>query len=218
MRINVDQRLAVEVLDRKTFEVSTARVLGDATEETPARFIALHRHADMADELPVNAARQEVENSADELVKLLATLDANTIMDLVSFVEKAHGIVQRSGTYYSFLVAIVSTARVLAAGIGNVNVQLWTSDGSRPVLRPTVQAVGDTRVLTSALGLGFDPRQIQAADLSLGDGDRIIVGIDADVGSLQPVRTMPPGEVLQHIVESVSTERSAIVGVIASQS
>lgn len=220
MRSDLDQWIAVDVIDGNDLGVGTVRTAGAGTDRNPARLVLLHRHADMADETPAAEAQTDVERGADEVANILARVDAQPATSaLASVVEKAHNVLQGSGTYYSVLVAIVDTSRVIAAGIGSVNLQLWTSEGAEPVLHSTTVAVGSIHVLSSALGLGFDAEQIQTASLSLNAGDRIIAGVHADMSFLKPMRgTEPSSEVLQHIIEAANFERSAIVGVIASRS
>ena len=133
-RIEVDERIAVDVIDRKNFGSSAVRVAGDATDQNPARLVLLRRHADMADETPASEARTDVERGADRVAHILSGVDSEAASDLTLVVEKAHNALQGSGTYYSILVAIVATSRVVAAGIGNVNLQLWTNGGAQEVL------------------------------------------------------------------------------------
>jgi hypothetical protein len=218
MSIDATNRIALNVIDRQATGLSTVRVLGDATDQNPARLVLLRRHADMADETPAAEARTDVERGADEVASALAGISSQgETSDLTSVVEKAHNVLKCSGTYYSILVAMVTASRVVAAGIGDVSLQLWTGKGAEPMLKPTTVAVGPTRVLSSALGLGFDVERIQTVNLSLGPGDRIIVSVDAELSFSRPMQeNESAADVLQRIVEAASFKRSAIVGVIAA--
>jgi hypothetical protein len=218
MRIDVDTRIAVDVIDRKGIGFSTVRISGDASDRHPARLILLRRHADMADDTPDVEARSDVERGADKLAKILEDVGQRvTKLEVASVIEKAQDALKESGTYYSVLVAVVTASRVVAAGIGNVNVQLWTSRGTQSMLNSTTVVVGRTRVLSSTLGLGFDPDRIQTADLSINSGELVIVGVEADLAVLHPTGAREsPSEVLMLILERMSIERSAIIGVIAA--
>lgn len=218
MRVHVDGRIAVDVIERNSFGFSTVRLAGDATDSNPARLVLLRRHADMADETPAAEALADAESSAEKVARILDSVEPlRTRFDLVSVVEKAQEVVKESGTYYSVLVGVITASRVAAAGIGNVNMQLWRSDRTEPLLNPTTVVVGRTCVLSSALGLGYDRDQVQTVDLSLSDDDRILVGVDADLAVLHPVHgRQSPTEVLEFIVERMNFDRSAIVGVITA--
>jgi hypothetical protein len=218
MRIDVGARIAVDVIDRKGIGFSTARVSGDATDRNPARLVLLRRHADMADETPDVEARSDVERGADKLARILEDVDQRiTQSALASVVERSQDTLKEGGTYYSALVAVVTASRVVVAGIGNVNVHLWAKAGTQSMLNSTTTVLGRTRVLSSALGLGFDPDRIQSADLMIYSGDRIIVGVEADLAVLHPTGAREsPSDVLKLILERMSFERSAIVGVIAA--
>jgi hypothetical protein len=218
MRIDVNARIAVDVIDRKSIGFSTVRLSGDATDRHPARLVLLRRHADMADETPNTEAQSDVERGADQLARLLEDVDRRVTRSVVaSILQKAQDAVQASGTYYSVLVALITASRVVAAGIGNVNAQLWTSHGNRSMLSATTVVVGGTRVLSNALGIGFDPDRIQSADLTIRRGDRVVVGVEADLAVLHPMSAREsPSEVLDLILERINFERSAIIGVIAA--
>jgi hypothetical protein len=217
MRIDIDTRIAVDVIDRKGSGFSTIRHAGDATDQDPARLVLLRRHADMADETSDIEARSDVERGADKLARILERVDQQlTRAALASVVEKAQDALKESGTYYSVLVMVVAASRFVAAGIGNVDVRLWAGDGIQSIVNSTTVVVGGARVLSSALGLGFDPDRIQSADLSISSGDRIIVGVETDVALVQPMRGESPREVLKLILERTSFDRSAIIGVITA--
>jgi hypothetical protein len=218
MRIDVGDRIAVEVIDRKGIGFSTVRVSGDASDRHPARLVLLRRHADMADETQDVDARSDVERGAGKLARILEDIDQPVTPSAPgSAVEKAQDALKESGAYYSALVAVVTTSHFVAAGIGNVNVQFWAKRGTQSILNPTTVILGRASLLSSALGLGFDPDRIQSADLSISSGDRIIVGVEADLAVLHPMgEKESPSEVLKLIRERMNFERSAIIGVIAA--
>jgi hypothetical protein len=220
MSIDAADRIAFDVIDRQATGFSTVRVMRDATGQNPARLVLLRRHADMADETPAAEARTDVERGADDVASILGSISSQgETFDLTSVVEKAHNVLKGSGTYYSILVAMVTMSRVIAAGIGDVTLQLWTEKGAEPMLKPTTVPVGSTRVLSSALGLGFDVQRIQTANLSLGTGDRIIVSVAAEVSFFRPMQEdESAADVLQRIVKAASFKQSAIIGVIAAPS
>jgi hypothetical protein len=172
----------------------------------------------MADETPDVEARSDVERGADKLARILEDVDQRvTRSDVVSVVEKAQDALKESGTYYSVLVAVVTASRLVIAGIGNVNVQLWASHWTESILSSTTVVVGRTRVPASTLGLGFDADRIQSADLLINSGDRIILGVEADIAILHPTgEGESPSEVLKLILERMSLERSVIIGVVAA--
>lgn len=218
MRIHVGERIAVEMIDRKKFGFSTARIVGEFTDQDPARLVFLHRHADMADDTSDLDARSDVERGADRLANILASAVSSGIpSDLSAAVEEANTALREGGTYYSVLLAIVARTWVVAAGIGNVTVQLWTSDGSQSLLSPTMTIVGKTPVLSNALGLGFQRDGIQKTNISLSAGDRLIIGADVEVDDVPPTPTTDsPVKILQNILDRKGSRGTGIVGVISA--
>ena len=217
MRIQIDERIAVDVIDRKSFGFSAARIAGGATDRDPARIVLLHRHADMGDDTADDEAQADVEGGAERVASILENAVRDGVpSDLGAAVEEAHGVVRESGTYYSALLAVVNGSHLVASGIGNVSLHLWTSDSSQSILNPTTIAVGNTRVLAGALGLGFQPDRIQKTALSLSAGNRIIIGVDVEVSFLQPMGSShSSNDVLQFILEKTSSRGTGIVGVIS---
>lgn len=217
MMINIGANIAVEMLDAGAFGINAVRVGGEATDQQPARMVFLHRHADMADEKTANDSRSEVERGADDLASVLASVDTRvTEPDLSWVIEKTQDALKDTDTYYSVLVAMVRGRSVAVAGIGNMNMHLWEGDSVRSILRATMELVGGTRIMSSALGLGFAPGRIQKAWLSLDSGDRIIIGVNADLNSLHPAgHSESANDIAQRIVQSADVRRSAVFCVIA---
>jgi hypothetical protein len=218
MRVHIDARMAVDVIERGGFGFSAVRIAGNATDDNPAKLVLLRRHADMADETPAAEARVDVERGAARVARIIDDVDPlRTGSDLTSVLEKAQEALKESGTYYSVLVAVITTSRVVAVGVGNVSMQLWRGDRSEPMLNPTTVVVGGTRVLSSALGLGYDRDQVQTADVSLGAEECILLGVDADLTVLHPMRGRQSAtQLLEFVVDRVNVERSVIVGVITA--
>jgi hypothetical protein len=216
MRISIGRAIVVENVDTGVFGINAVRVGGEATDQQPARLVLLHRHADMADEKTVDDARSEIERGADNLASALASVDTRVAAsDLSMVIEKAQNALKDTETYYSVLVAMVRGRSVFAAGIGNMNMHLWEIDAVRPILSATMSLVGSTRIMSSALGLGFAPERIQKAWLSLNAGDRIIMGVNADLSSLQPAgHSESANEVVHRALQSADVRRSAVFGVI----
>jgi hypothetical protein len=209
-------QIAIAVIERQGRGFGAARVSGNATDDSPARLVLLRRHADMADEISDIDARTDAERGAEMIASILEGVESGAGVDnLAAVLDQAQEALRASGAYYSVLIAIVTTRRVTAGGIGNVTMRRWTPDRNDAVLDPTITRAGGTHILSGAPGLGYDRGHIQTADVVFDTTDRMLVGVEVDLRGVRPIcGDEPPAEVLRRVLEDMTFERSSVVGVI----
>lgn len=160
---------------------TATRLSGRGTRDDPAQLVLLHRHADMADETSPAEARRDVELGADEIARLLGEVRGEaTPQGMESVIARAHESLKGGGTYYSAVIAVISGSRVVASGIGDVSARLWVGEEAQDVLNATTVTIGNVRVLSSALGLGYERDRIQTAEVVLPAGSRMVIGVVTD--------------------------------------
>jgi hypothetical protein len=200
------------------FGFSSVHLAGDATDADPARIVLLHRHADMADETPDDVARAEVERGVYMIATLLG--DAGLVANVADLKRVLLTAQEQLGavTYYSVLVGLVTTTRVVVAAIGDVNVYDWTEGRAERVLSATTVEVGGARLLASALGLGYADDQVQAVEVSLAARGPVVIGIGVDLTTVPPIggAAMSATDLVAHILKRLPRDRASIVGVVAS--
>jgi hypothetical protein len=217
MTVDDSARVAIDVLEGSNGSGPCAvRVAGDGSDNNPSRLVLLRRHADMADETPAADARRDLEHGADIVAHMLSELDLPARSSvLASVIEKAQATFAGSGTYYSILVVVVTKWHVAAAGIGNVSMLLWRRARSVRILNPTTVAIGNTSILSNALGLGYARNRVQRAEVAVSSDDRVLIGVETDLAAVQPMHGAESARSLLHfVVQQLTFERSAIIGVI----
>jgi hypothetical protein len=162
---------------------------GEGTSEDPFRLVMLLRHADMADE----STHEQARSLALQAINILDVAVSRVSIDLgVSSRGAIAGLKEalrttslkaQADTYYSAVVAILYGRRLIAAGIGHVNLWRWQqsafSDLMQPTLAPLPPEASKSFILSSALGVGFDPESVQSCDISLDISDYAVIAIQS---------------------------------------
>jgi hypothetical protein len=178
---------ADQIANPISFPLISHRGKGGFTD--PFRATLLLRHADFADESTPDNARTialqilEVLDESVSRISVDAELSTESAKVELEVALKIASEIAQSDTYYSVLVVVLCDKRLVAAGIGHVNLWRWHKGIFESLIQPTVvhQSSDFPKrfLLTSALGIGFNPEMIQSCDVRLENKDCAILAVQA---------------------------------------
>lgn len=184
--------------------------VGTGSAGDPLRVALLVRHSDMADEATPDEARHQAEQVLAALAAALAAGDSGRLAEAL---VETQPTALATGTYYSCLLAVLAGGHLAVAGVGKVGARLWGEELPRTLLAPTVLP-GVPGVLTSALGLGFDPQAVATGGAELAAGRLAVLAAGAAEMRLpEPASLLSPAELLRRIQE-VETPAAPLLAVL----
>jgi hypothetical protein len=208
-------------------EISLISHDGIGTSDVPLRVSAILRHADMADESTSEEAYERALRISNDMHQALCeTLwnESSSVIELKDLLTTISRNAQ-ADTYYSAAVAILSTKRFVAAGIGNVGIWRCSEKVSGSLIKPSIirfpARSGKLSILSGALGIGFAPEKIQTCDVSLESGYAVLALQPADLDD-QPLPKIEyihsSNEALQDIVGRLQRKPAllAVIGPVES--
>jgi hypothetical protein len=159
---------------------------GAGTQDLPLQLVLVLRHADMADETSIAAARVQTTEVAHALDHALSQLSAAEMLKTIRLTDvlcTAHTVAVQTGTYYSAIAAVLVGDRLLAAGIGCTMLQVQRAERVDELLQPTTQNLTlsneEGGLLRAALGIGFSEIEVHTCDTNLGASDGVILMVGA---------------------------------------
>ena len=124
--------------------------------------------------------------------------------------------------YYSAVAMAMGGGRARIAAIGDASVWLLSRDGITAVARPTVVDAQreTTRILSAALGIGFDAARIEASDVEVQNETRLVLalgGLARDEASLKDLPLSEPADDILDALRERITGDPAMIAVVVPE-
>ncbi len=130
-------------------------------------------------------------------------------------------IAKDTRSYYSAIIGIKIDSRIALAAIGHVKTWLYRDGEFRTLLEPTIIPIPNEgsgpRVLTTALGVGFNPEKIQRCVTDLRAKEFVVIAFETELvkESTDSEATDDASQILDRLCDNI-TNKAPVVIVVKS--